>query len=51
MTHQPGVYMPLRALFLFFFTFCFTDFFRNKLGSEEEMTIKIKFIQTIFQMN
>ena len=25
----------------FFFFFCFTDFFRNKLGSEDEMKIKI----------
>ena len=32
-----------------FFIFCFTIFFRNKLGSEDE--IKIKFIQTIFQLN
>ena len=32
-----------------FFIFCFTDFFRNKLLSEDE--IKIKFIQTIFQLN
>ena len=32
-----------------FFIFCFTDFFRNKLGSEDE--IKIKFIRTIFQLN
>ena len=27
----------------FFFIFCFTNFFRNKLGSEDEMKIKIKF--------
>ena len=34
-----------------FFIFCFTDFFRNKLVSEDELKIKIKFIQTIFQLN
>ena len=34
-----------------FFIFCFTDFFRNKLGSEDEIKIKIKFILTIFQLN
>ena len=34
-----------------FFIFCFTDFFRNKLGSEDEIKIKIKFIRTIFQLN
>ena len=32
-----------------FFIFCFTDFFRNKLGAEDE--IKIKFVRTIFQLN
>ena len=32
-----------------FFIFCFADFFHNKLGSEDE--IKMKFIQTIFQLN
>ena len=32
-----------------FFIFCFTDFFCNKLGSEDE--IKIKFIRTVFQLN
>ena len=32
-----------------FLIFCFTDFFRNKLVSEDE--IKIKFIRTIFQLN
>ena len=26
----------------FFFIFCFTEFFRNKLGSEDEIKIKIK---------
>ena len=31
--------------------FYFTDFFRNKLGVEDEIKIKIKFIQTIFQLN
>ena len=31
--------------------FCFTDFFRNKLGSEDEIEIEIKFISTIFQLN
>ena len=35
----------------FFFIFCFTNFFHNKLGSEEGIKIKIKFIQTIFQLN
>ena len=34
-----------------FFIFCFTDFFRNKLGSEDEIKIKIKFIRLIFQLN
>ena len=34
-----------------FFIFCFTDFFRNKLVSEDEIKIKIKFIWTIFQLN
>ena len=32
-----------------FFIFCFTDFFRNKLVSEDEIKIKIKFIRTIFK--
>ena len=35
----------------FFFIFCFTDFFRNKLAAEDEIKIKIKFIRTIFQLN
>ena len=30
---------------------CFTDFFRNKLGLEDELEIKIKFILTIFHLN
>ena len=34
-----------------FFIFCFTDFFRNNLVSEDEIKIKIKFIRTIFQLN
>ena len=34
-----------------FFIFCFTDFFLNKLVSEDEIKIKIKFIRTIFQLN
>ena len=34
-----------------FFIFCFTDFFRDKLVSEDEIKIKIKFIRTIFQLN
>ena len=34
-----------------FFIFCFTDFFFNKLWSEDEIKIKIKFIRTIFQLN
>ena len=33
----------------FFFIFCFTDFFRDKLRSEDEIKMKIKFIRTIFQ--
>ena len=33
------------------FIFCFTDFFRNKLVSEDEIKIKLKFIWTIFQLN
>ena len=32
----------------FFLIFCFTDFFRNKLASEDE--IRIKIIRTIFQL-
>ena len=34
-----------------FFIFCFTDFFRNRLVSEDKIIIKIKFMQTIFQLN
>ena len=34
-----------------FFYFLFYRFFRNKLGSEDEIKIKIKFIRTIFQLN
>ena len=34
-----------------FFIFYFTDIFRNKLVSEDEIKIKIKFIRTIFQLN
>ena len=34
-----------------FFIFCFADVFRNRLVSEDEIKIKIKFIQTIFQLN
>ena len=34
-----------------FFIFCFTDFFRNKLVSEDEIKMKIKFIRTIFQLH
>ena len=30
---------------------CFTDCFRIKLESEDEIKIKIKFIWTIFQLN
>ena len=33
-----------------FFIFCFTDFFRNKLGSKDETKIEIKFIQTYFSI-
>ena len=43
---KPWFFYCLR---LSFFIFCFTDFFRNKLGSEDET--KIKFIRTIFQLN
>ena len=35
----------------FFVFFCFTIFFCNKLGSEDEIKIRIKFIRTIFQLN
>ena len=34
-----------------FLIFCFTEFFRNKLRSEDEIKIKIKFLWTIFQFN
>ena len=34
-----------------FFIFCFADFFRNKLVSDDEIKIKIKFIRTIFRLN
>ena len=34
-----------------FFIFCFTDFFCNKFGLEDDIRIKIKFIRTIFQLN
>ena len=40
-----------KALGQFFFIFCFTHFFSNKLGLEDEIKIKIKFIRTIFQLN
>ena len=33
----------------FLFVFCFNDFFRNKLASEDIIKLKIKFIRTIFQ--
>ena len=41
------VYTRLEPKAKVFFIFCFTDFFRNKLGSEDEIKIKIKFIQVI----
>ena len=41
----------LKSLGHRFFILCFTDFFRNKLVSEDEIKIKIKFIRTIFQLN
>ena len=34
-----------------FFIFGLQVFFRNKLVSEDEINIKIKFIRTIFQLN
>ena len=34
-----------------FLFFVLPIFFRNKLGSEDELKIKIKFIRTIFQLN
>ena len=34
-----------------FFIFCFTNFFRSKLGSDDEIKIKLKFNRTIFQLN
>ena len=34
-----------------FFFFCFTDFFRNKLVSEDEIKIKIKFNWKMVRMN
>ena len=34
-----------------FFYFLFYLFFHNKLVSEDEIKIKIKFIRTIFQLN
>ena len=40
-----------RCLKPLFFIFCFTDFFHNKLVSEDEIKMKIKFIRTIFQLN
>ena len=36
-----------QSLAIVFFIFCFTDFFRNK----DEIKIKIKVIQIIFQLN
>ena len=35
----------------FFYCFVLPIFFRNKLGLEDEIKIKIKFIRTIFQLN
>ena len=34
-----------------FFYLLFYRFFGNKLGAEDEIKIKIKFIWTIFQLN
>ena len=36
---------------MFFLFFVLRIFFHNKLGSEDEIKIKKKFIQTIFQLN
>ena len=44
--YQVSVYRTIGPLVYFLFT----DFFRNKLGSEDEIKIKIKFIWTIFQL-
>ena len=45
---REDLFYMLRPSFLIF---CFTDFFRKKLVSEDEIKIKIKFIRTIFQLN
>ena len=37
--------------FFFLFFFLFYRCFRNRLGLEDEIEIKIKFILTIFQLN
>ena len=37
--------------FFFLLFFVLPIFFRNNLGSEDEIKIKIKFIRTIFQLN
>ena len=42
---------PTNGKAIVFFLFFFTDFFCNKLVSEDEIKIKIKFIRTIFQLN
>ena len=47
--YQVSVYRTIGPLF--FFIFCFNDFFCNKLGWKDEIKIKLKFIRTIFQLN
>ena len=44
-------YQEKNMVRLSLFYFLYTDFFGNKLGSEEEIKMKIKFIRTIFQVN
>ena len=41
--------VPAKAIVFLFFVLPF--FFRNKLGSEDEIKIQLKFIQTIFKLN
>ena len=49
--HMQTTMVQIISLGHHFFIFCFTIFFRNKLGLEDEIKIKIKFIQTTFQLN
>ena len=45
------MFRSTNLLGLLFFYFLFYRFFRNNLGSEDKIKIKIKFILTIFQLN